>query len=113
MMDEFQDMAQNVTEPINEKIDEKKDPLKSFLKHQKRAAEETVKALRGFIPPEVREHGRAAREEFLTSFKVLVEGVSEVVDREINKMQSSKSSAGSDSGSSSTTGKTKVKVEVS
>jgi hypothetical protein len=106
MTDEMHDTNENVTDQPQEE----KSPLKGFIKHQRVAAEEAAKALKGFIPPEVRTHGRVAKEEFLMSFKVLVEGVSEVVDREINKMQSNKSSAGN---TSSTTGKTKVKVEVS
>jgi hypothetical protein len=87
-----------------------KSPLENFVEHQKRAAEEAAKALNALIPPDFRTHGRAAKKEFLTSFKVLVEGVATAVDHELNKMHSTKSD-GSDG--PSTTGKTKVKVEVS
>jgi hypothetical protein len=52
-----------------------------------------------------------AREEFFKSFKVLVEGVSEAVDRELNRMRTNSSSGPGDG--PSTTGKSKVKVEVS
>ena len=45
------------------------------------------------------------------SFKVLIEGAASMVDHEINRMQSSKSSTSSSG--PSTTGKSKVKVEVS
>ena len=92
--------APNETSPINE-----------FLSHQRKAADETVKALGAFLPPEFRSHGKVAREEFLLSFKVLIEGAAAAVDREIKHAQANKSS---DAGSGpSTTGKSKVKVEVS
>jgi hypothetical protein len=84
-------------------------PLHQFVSHQRKAAEEAGKAFASLLPPEFRTHGRAAKEEFLTSFKVLVEGVSAVVDREMKRTQPTKS----DDSGPSTTGKTKVKVEVS
>jgi hypothetical protein len=85
-------------------------PLKDFLKHQRNAAEETYKAFESLVPPDFRTHSRAAKKEFLLGFKTLLEGVGEIVDREVNRARS----AADDSGSGpSTTGKTKVKVEVS
>lgn len=87
-------------------------PVREFFKHQSKACEETAKALDALIPPDFRTHGRAAKEEFVLSFKVLVDGVSEMVDREVNKMRGSQQGSSGGSGPS-TTGKTKVKVEVS
>jgi hypothetical protein len=89
-------------------------PLGDFMYHQKRAAEEAAEALKALIPPDFRTHCRTAREEFLQSFKVLVDGVSSTVDTELNKMRS-KRTEDSESGGQrpSTTGKTKVRVDVS
>src|SRR4051812_21368386 len=91
---------------------EKGSPLNEFLTHQRKAAEETFKALDALIPPDFRTHGRAAKEEFLTSFKVLIDGTAEAIERELNRMRSTQPGSGSGDGPS-TTGKSKVKVEVS
>jgi hypothetical protein len=89
-------------------------PLGDFIYHQRRAAEEAGEALKALIPPDFRTHCRTAREEFLQSFKVLIDGVSSTVDTELNKMRS-KRAEDSESGGQrpSTTGKTKVRVDVS
>src|SRR5260221_4657893 len=73
-------------------------PLRDFLKHQSKAAEEATMALSALIPPDFRTHGRAAKEEFLLSFKVLVDGVSELVDREVSKMRESQQGGSGGSG---------------
>jgi len=86
-------------------------PLQDFIEHQRKAAEEAAQAINALIPPEFRTHSRAAREEFLKSFKVLVDGVAAAVDREMNRMRNNPSSGPGDG--PSTTGKSKVKVEVS
>lgn len=83
-----------------------------FVKHQRKAADEACKAVNALIPPDFRTHGRAAREEFLASFKVVLEGVGKMVDTELDKMRSAKASDDTSRGPS-TTGKAKVKVEVS
>jgi hypothetical protein len=92
---------------------DKGSPLNEFLTHQRKAAEETFKALDALIPPDFRTHGRAAKEEFLTSFKVLIEGTAEAIEQELNRMRSTRPESGSGGDGPSTTGKSKVKVEVS
>jgi hypothetical protein len=87
-------------------------PLHEFISHQRKAAEEALKALESLVPPDFRTHGRAARKEFVAGMKVLFEGAISAVDREMNKMHTSDNRT-SDSDGPSTTGKTKVKVEVS
>jgi hypothetical protein len=87
-------------------------PLGDFMYHQRRAAEEASEALKALIPPDFRTHCRTAREEFLQSFKVLVDGVSSTVDTELNKIRS-KRADDSENDRPSTTGKTKVRVDVS
>jgi hypothetical protein len=97
-------------EPETEKSEQANaSPIRGFFDHQRKAADEACQAFESLIPPDFRTHSRAAREEFLTSFKVLVEGVTKVVDGEINRMRSAPSSGSGPS----TTGKTKVRVEVS
>jgi hypothetical protein len=88
-------------------------PLSQFMYHQRRAAEESIKALAGWIPQEVRTHGKAAGKEFLQSFKVLLEGVASDVEREVNRMRSTDDERSDDASGPSTTGRNKVKVEVS
>jgi hypothetical protein len=89
----------------------------AFVEHQAAAAREAAQALQALIPPDFRTHSRAARKEFLTSFKVLLDGVSEVVDREVEKARQASASKTDakkpdDSDKPPTTGKSKVKVEV-
>jgi hypothetical protein len=102
-------MSEEQQEPTTAETKAEQSPLHGFIAHQRKAAEEAGKAFAALLPPEFRTHGHAAKEEFLTSFKVLVDGVSAAVDREMKRAQSSKS----DDSGPSTTGKTKVKVEVS
>jgi hypothetical protein len=98
-----------------------KTPLGEFLEHQRRSAEETLKALNALVPPDFRTHSREARKEFLLSFKVLIDGAAGAVERELNRMRTSKTStpdaapnsSPSDEPPVSSTGKTKVKIEVS
>jgi hypothetical protein len=100
-----------------------KTPFEQFLEHQKRAAEETGKALESLLPPGFREHGEQARKEFIKGMKVLVdaavvelEKASKEVDKAIKQSRQGKPGAPeSDSTGSerpSSTGKTKVKVQV-
>jgi hypothetical protein len=86
-------------------------PLGGFLYHQRKAAEAALKALGAFIPPDFRKYSREAREEYLKSFKVLIEGARATVEREIKRARGEKSDDDQPS-RPSTTGKTKVKVEV-
>ena len=102
-------MTEETQEPKTAETNAEESPLQKFITHQRKAAEEAGKAFKALLPPEFRTHGHAAKEEFLASFKVLVDGVSEAVDREMKRAQASKS----DDSGPSTTGKSKVKVEVS
>ncbi|MCS6870988.1 MAG: hypothetical protein RML95_12630 [Anaerolineae bacterium] len=87
-------------------------PLAGFLHHQRKAAEAALKALGAFIPPDFRKYSREAREEYLKSFKVLIEGARATVEREIKRARGEKRDDDQPT-RPSTTGKTKVKVEVS
>ena len=76
-------------------------PLGDFMKHQKRALDEAGKALEALLPPEFREHGKAAVNESVEGFRVLLNSLLDDFKAEINKDD--------DEGKS---GNGKVKVEV-
>ena len=83
--------------------DEKQKPVDEFVEHQKRALEEAGKALEALLPPEFREHGKAAVNESIEGFRVLLNSMLDDFKAEVNK--------GDDEGKSGNGG-TKVKVEV-
>jgi hypothetical protein len=109
------------TEPVNENpvetpapepvTDESpKTPLEAFIYHQRRALEETGKALEALLPEGFKEHGSTAGREFIKSFQVLV-------DAAINEIEKATAAAETiepddDQDRPSTTGRTKVKVQV-
>jgi hypothetical protein len=90
-------------------------PFEEFLYHQRRALEETGKALEALLPEGFRAHGSEASKEFTKGLRVLVDAAMDELKRANEKSQEAAQQADQDSGSSgraSTTGKTKVKVEV-
>lgn len=100
-------------QPESEQAEAERTPLEGFLHHQRKAAEATLKALGAFIPPDFRKYSREAREEYLKSFKVLIEGARATVEREIHRNRSkAEDSKDGQPTRTSSTGKTKVKVEV-
>ena len=48
-------------------------PMERFFFHQRRALEETGKALEALLPPEFRKHGGEASREFAKGFRILVD----------------------------------------
>ncbi|GAB4547226.1 MAG: hypothetical protein OHK0023_08190 [Anaerolineae bacterium] len=94
-------------------------PLGGFFYHQRKAAEAALKALGALIPPETRQYSKEAREQYLKSFKVLIDGARATVEREINRARGQSPEGAAESKESepasrpSTTGKAKIKVEVS
>lgn len=110
MTDETRETQPTQEAPV---VEEPKTPLAAFVYHQRRACEQAFQALSALIPPDFKEHSREAGKEFVTSFRVLIEGVSEAISRELNRMRGPAQFGGEGSGSGpATTGKTKVKVEV-
>lgn len=94
------------------------DPLQKFVEHQRKALEETGKALDALIPDGFKEHSAEARREFVKGMKVLVdaaltelEKTSREFDKNFNRRPASPDS-GSESDRPSTTGSSKVKVQV-
>jgi hypothetical protein len=84
-----------------------RNPFEEFLFHQRRALEETGKALEALLPEGFRTHSSEATKEFTKGFRVLVDAAMDEI-----KKASQKSESGSDDDDTSTTGRTKVKVQV-
>jgi hypothetical protein len=95
--------------PESETGDEPRTPFDEFLFHQRRALEETGKALEALLPEGFRTHSHEASKEFSKGLRVLVDAAVEELKKAGEK--SAKKSTGDD-GPATTTGKTKVKVEV-
>ncbi|MFN8527788.1 MAG: hypothetical protein U0670_04175 [Anaerolineae bacterium] len=98
-----------------------KSPIEEFVDHQRKALEETGKAIESLLPEGFREHGKEAGKEFAKGLKILVDaaiGEMEKAGREIDKQfkqsRQSSSTPGEVDGSDrpSSTGATKVKVQV-
>lgn len=87
-----------------------RNPFETFLFHQRRALEETGKALEALLPEGFREHGANATREFTKGLRVLMEAAVDEVKKASDKMKSE--GAASDEDDDSTTGTTKVKVQV-
>jgi hypothetical protein len=85
-------------------------PFDAFVGHQKRAAEEAAKAIESLLPPEFREHGKAAINESVEGFRILVNAVMDELKPSANK--SEEKAEDTPPPSASKTGKTKVKVEL-
>jgi hypothetical protein len=83
-------------------------PIDEFIEHQKRALEETGKAIESLLPPDFVKHAKEAQKEFLAGFKVLADTF---VD-EMEKVAKKTEDKAAEDDKPSTTGKTKVKVQV-
>jgi hypothetical protein len=60
---------------LNEELTETptETPMERFFYHQRRALEETAKALEALLPPGFKEHATEASREFAKGFRVLVD----------------------------------------
>jgi hypothetical protein len=99
--------------PTSETPEDLRQALDRFFDHQKKAIEETGKAIDALLPAGFKEHGTEARREFIKGFKVLVDtaiGELEKASREFEKARSTEDAGGDEP--PATTGKTKVKVQV-
>lgn len=88
--------------------------LEQFFFHQKRALEETGKALEALLPDGFKEHGSKAGQEFAKGFKILIDSAIDDLKAASERDEESDSEA-SDSGKeppSSSTGRTKVRIEL-
>ncbi|MBZ0300825.1 MAG: hypothetical protein K8J31_13830 [Anaerolineae bacterium] len=85
-------------------------PIDEFVAHQKRALDETGKAIEALLPPEFVKHTKEAQKEFVAGFKVLADTFIDEMEKVAKKVESQGKSDEDDK--PSTTGKTKVKVQV-
>jgi len=95
-------------EPVEE--EELKNPFETFIYHQRRALEETGKALEALLPEGFREHGGEASKEFIKGFKALVDAAITEIEKATSQVEEVKDDDSNEP--PSTTGKTKVKVQV-
>lgn len=120
-----EDMNTNPEE--NQESEHPKTPLEQFLFHQRRALEETGKALESLLPPGFKSHTQAAGNEFASGFRVLIDAAideiknaSEMEDpeaqaREAQERQASANLASNDDNDddeSASSGKGNIKIEV-
>lgn len=102
------------TEQTTDQTEETRGPIESFIDYQKKALEETGKALETFLPDGFKEHSDAARDNFVKSFEVLAEAAREEFKRMGERMEEARQQASTESEEDkpSSTGATKVKVQV-
>lgn len=98
------DAAETVVKTVEAKVDEAKGAvekavdkavetikeetvLDEFMAHQRRALEETGKALRALIPKAVETHGKAAYKEAVEGYRMLVNSVVDDVVEAIEKIK--------------------------
>jgi hypothetical protein len=84
--------------------------FEQFAEHQRRAFEESCKAMDALLPDGFKEHSAAARDEFRKSLKVLVDATIDELEKMTKLDEKPDEDASSDD--ASTTGRTKVKVQV-
>lgn len=101
---------ENQEEPI-------RTPFEEFLYHQRRALEETGKALESLLPEGFRTHSKEATKEFTKGFRVLMDAAIDEIRKASDQAAQAKAQGktGDDSNNNegpSTTGKTKVRVQV-
>lgn len=98
----------NEEEPVRSRFEE-------FLYHQRRALEETGRAIEALFPEKFVEHTKRAGSEFGTAMRVLADAVTDEIKKATENAKATKPDAGqseSDDDDASTTGKTKVRVQV-
>lgn len=96
-------------------------PMERFFYHQRRALEETGKALEALLPPDFKRHGGEASREFAKGFRVLVDAtidelkkVSErdIDDEDYDDDEYDDDDDNNDDDPPASTGNNKVKIKV-
>lgn len=95
------------------------DPFKAFVEHQRKALEETGKALDALVPDGFKEHSAEAGREFVKGMKVLVdaalaelERASREIDKNFSRRPAAAAEAPKPASPPNSTGTNKVKVQV-
>lgn len=86
--------------------------FETFLYHQRRALEETAKALESLLPEGFRNHGKQATNEFTAGLRVLVDAAIEEIKKANDGDKHVNVEMDDDDDKPSSTGKMKVKVQV-
>lgn len=109
----LEDIKDRVEEAVEEILDETpQTPLERFFYHQRRALEETGKALDALLPDGFKQHGSEATREFAKGFRVLVDAAIDELKKVSEREEAPTSESDDDDDKPSTTGKGKVKVKV-
>jgi hypothetical protein len=83
-----------------------------FIEHNRRAFEETGKAIDALLPPEFKEHSAAARDEFRKGLKVVVDYAIDELEKVTKEQEAPAAPSTDEEPPQSTTGRNKVKVQV-
>ncbi len=113
MSDDEQKHLEDIVEEVSEESGQT--PLERFFYHQRRALEETGKALEALFPPGFREHGSAATKEFSAGFRILIDAAIDELKRVSERdadAPAQERKDDDDDNKPSTTGKGKIKVKV-
>jgi len=115
-------MADNEKDiPLEDQFDGEDDvetPMERFFFHQRRALEETGKALEALLPPDFRSHAGEASKEFARGFRILVDAAIDELKKVSEREEEEARAAGEvdddsdDDEPPTTTGKTKVRVKL-
>jgi hypothetical protein len=108
MLIEEWNMTDNSNHKVEAENEEPKNPFEQFVEHQRKAVDETAKAIEALLPEGFVKHGREARKEFVAGCKVLVDAAIS----EMEKIAKQSEKVDDDGDQPSTTGKSKVKVQV-
>ncbi|MEM9952287.1 MAG: hypothetical protein AAF846_11830 [Chloroflexota bacterium] len=92
-------------------------PMERFFYHQRRALEETGRALEALLPPDFRNHAGEASKEFAKGFRILVDAtideLKKVSEREDEEGDNADvDDENDDEDPPTTTGKTKVRIKL-
>ena len=98
-------------QPEAEQEESKQNPLDAFIDHQKRALDETGKAIESLLPPDFVSHAKEAQKEFFAGFKVLADSFIDEMENIARRTEHAVEDD-DDEDKPSTTGKSKVKVQV-
>ncbi len=121
MSDQSLQSAIERVEIVEQEASQTKRPLDAFVDHQKRALEETGKAIEALLPDGFKSHSKEAGKEFAKGLKVLVdaavgeiEKASREIDKQMRQRQQPNTTTVTDASDDrpSSTGAQKVKVQV-
>ncbi|MCA9881652.1 MAG: hypothetical protein KC615_04995 [Anaerolineae bacterium] len=119
MSEHENDLQNDIEEELGIEEDAVDTPMERFFYHQRRALEETGKALEALLPPGFREHSGEASREFAKGFRILVDAaidelkkVSEKEDPDTEERLAKLEAEEDDDDRPSSTGSGKVKIDI-